>query len=363
MGLKILFLVPYPLRESPSQRFRFEQYFPLLQKSGIQVMSRSFLDIGNAAVLTTPGNNMRKVTILAWGFLKRFIDVLRAPFYDIVFIHREASPIGPPVFEWILRFIFHRKIVYDFDDAIWLSDKQDEPGLVRFSRWRGKVRLICGWASSVSCANDYLCAYASQFSTRVILLPTTIDTDHVHNRDLHAYQKDQSRITIGWTGSHSTLKYLKLLEPTLIDVEREHPHVTFLVIADRKPPLSLPAWDFIRWNPDTEARDLLRIDIGIMPLPDDDWTKGKSGLKCLQYFALEIPAVASRVGVNSKIIEHGKNGFLATTPQEWKQHLVTLIKNKDLRARLGAEGRKTVVEGYSIAANAETFLSLFKIQQ
>jgi glycosyltransferase involved in cell wall biosynthesis len=306
---------------------------------------------------------MRKFTILAGGFLKRFIDILRAPVYDIVFIHREASPIGPPVFEWILRFILRRKIVYDFDDAIWLSDKENERGLVRFSKWRRKVRLICGWASSVSCANDYLCAYASQFNTRIILMPTTIDTDHVHNPDLHAYQKDLSRLTIGWTGSHSTLKYLKLLEPTLTDIEREHPHVSFLVIADRKPQLSLPGWEFIPWNPDSEAQDLLRIDIGVMPLPDDNWTKGKSGLKCLQYFALGIPAVASRVGVNAKIIDHGRNGFLASTPEEWKQHLVALIRNKELRAQFGAEGRKTVVEGFSIAANAETFLSLFKIQQ
>jgi glycosyltransferase involved in cell wall biosynthesis len=305
---------------------------------------------------------MRKFKILARGFLKRCIDVFRSPFYDIVFIHREASPIGPPVFEWILHFILHRKIVYDFDDAIWLSDKEHEPGLVRFFKWRTKVRLICGWSSMVSCANEYLYAYASQFNTHVVLLPTTLDTDHLHNPDLQSYQKPESQLTIGWTGSHSTLKYLKLLEPTLVDVECEHPDVTFLVIADRKPCLSLPAWDFIPWNPDTEVRDLLRIDIGVMPLPDDNWTKGKSGLKCLQYLALKIPAVASDVGVNAKIIEHGKTGFLASTPEEWKQHLGTLIKNKELRARLGAEGQKTVIEGYSVTANAEVFLSLFKVE-
>lgn len=115
----------------------------------------------------------------------------------------------------------------------------------------------------------------------------------------------------------------------------------------------------MQWDPQTEIQDLMQMDIGVMPLPDDEWTRGKSGFKCIQYMALQIPAVASQVGVNSKIIDHGINGYVARNSAEWKFHLLRLINDKDLVRKMGDAGRKKIVENYSAAAHSTSFLSLF----
>src|SRR5688572_27299650 len=175
MSKKILFLVPYPLHESPSQRFRFEQYFGLLRDHGYHYTIQSFLNSDNWKVFFKPGNTVVKAAALATGFAKRLIVVFKSPMYDFVFIHREAAPIGPPIFEWILAKVFGRKIIYDFDDAIWLTDRPSEPWILKVAKWRTKVESICGWSYKVSCGNEYLCSYANQFSSNVVYNPTTIE--------------------------------------------------------------------------------------------------------------------------------------------------------------------------------------------
>ena len=140
---------------------------------------------------------------------------------------------------------------------------------------------------------------------------------------------------------------------------QDYPEVEFVVIADKEPVLGF-VFKFVHWNRTSEVKDLLQFDIGVMPLPDDKWSKGKCGFKALQYMALEFPAVAAPVGVNPKIINHGINGFLCNTPEEWNNILRRLIDDADLRRKLGAQGRKTVVENYSVLSNASNFLSLFE---
>ena len=167
-------------------------------------------------------------------------------------------------------------------------------------------------------------------------------------------------MVIGWTGSHSTLKYLHAIEPVLQKLENQFPFISFLIIADQPPPLHLARLTFIKWNPQTEIADLLKMDIGIMPLPDDEWSKGKCGFKALQYMALEIPSVVSPVGVNTFIINNESEGFLCRSNEEWLLALEKLIIDKNLRIKLGKAGRKKVVEHYSVSSNTSNFLSLFE---
>jgi glycosyltransferase involved in cell wall biosynthesis len=249
-------------------------------------------------------------------------------------------------------------MIYDFDDALWLTDVQSESVLIRFIKWRSKVRSICQWSYKVSCGNEFLCSYARQFNQRVVYNPTTIDTDALHVPP-HTKWQSGKLITVGWTGSNSTLKYLKSLEPVLADLEKRCGSVQFMVIADKPPALSLSRLIFKAWNRDTEIADLSQFDIGIMPLPDDDWTRGKCGFKALQYMALEIPAVASPVGVNPSVIDQGVNGFLPSSHEDWETQLLLLIENEDLRADFGRNGRRKVVDQYSVRSNAGRFLSLF----
>ena len=360
MPQKVFFLIPYPLKESPSQRFRFEQYFHLLKQKGFQCSVQSFLNSHNWQIFFKSGKVMHKIWALIAGFIKRFLALFYAPFCDFIFIHREVTPIGPPVFEWIITRIFRKKIIYDFDDAIWLTDRNDDSLWMRFAKGRNKVRYICKCSYKVSCGNEYLAAYARNYNTNVIVNPTTIDTTLVHNPELHKNDKHvQGRVVIGWTGSHSTLKYLLEAESVLRNIETRFPQVQIVVIADRKPDLKLKTLHFSPWNANSEVEDLLKFDIGIMPLPNDPWTKGKCGFKALQYMALKIPALASPVGVNTIIIDNGVNGFLCNSSEEWEAALTELIENESLRKRMGELGRSKVLQRYSVESNSATFLSLF----
>jgi glycosyltransferase involved in cell wall biosynthesis len=361
MSKKILFLVPYPVGESPSQRFRFEQYFSILTKAGYQFHIQTFLDKDNWKLFFQPGQVPQKAFALLKGFAKRWIVPFHALSYDFIFIHRETTPLGPPVLEWILAKIFRRKIIYDFDDAIWLTDRKNESIFLKIAKWRSKVSSICRWSHKVSCGNEYLATYARQFNNNVHYIPTTIDTEHVHNRDLvTSVTPKDDKISIGWTGSHSTLKYLIELEPVLRRIEAEFSNVEIIVIADRKPEMALSSHRFIPWDKNSEAADLIKIDIGIMPLPDDEWAKGKCGFKALQYMSLGIPSVISPVGVNTTIIEHGINGYLASSDEQWIVVLKSLIADRGLRARIGECGRQTILSRYSVISTSSSFLSLFE---
>lgn len=362
--MKILFLVPYPQGKSPSQRFRFEQYFGRLTSAGHQFQVKSFLSDKGWDRIYTAGWVGKSLAVLA-GFGRRLVHITSAAGSDLVFIHREAAPLGPPIFEWLIAKVFGKKIIYDFDDAIWMTDSVNDSGF----RWRKKVSYICGIAYKVSCGNEYLCSYARRFNQNVFLIPTTIDTGYhqTHksppqpmklsssNEGGGAPLKSKSQPTIGWTGSHTTLKYLDDLIPAI----QQFPETTFLVIANKKPNLPLRSMEFIKWSLENEIADLSRIDIGVMPLPDDEWSKGKCGFKILQYMAMGIPALASPVGVNTTMIKDGVNGFLCSTTEEWIERLSQLIKDPAVRKKIGEAGRKTVEDSYSVNSNSSSFLLLF----
>ena len=356
--MKILFLIPYPIAEAPSQRFRFEQYFRILDKNGLSFDYQNFLQASDWRLFYQKGKTVRKLFTLLTGFFKRFLILFQLGKYEIIFIHREITPIGPPIFEWIISKILKKKIVYDFDDAIWMTDKKNEPIILKTLKWRGKVKSICRWSYKISCGNEFLCSYARQFNKNVYYNPTTVDTEKVHDPSLHEI-KGGDRIVIGWTGSHSTLKYLTELEPVLQSLELKYQQLQVNVISDLPPNLSLKRLHFSPWSVATEVSDLARFHIGIMPLPNDEWAKGKCGFKALQYMALQIPTVASPVGVNTQIIHHGEDGFLCSTASEWENCISILIEDKTLRDTIGLAGRKNVIAHYSISSNSSNFLSLF----
>jgi len=353
----IAFLTPYPTNTAPGPRFRFEQYYGILQNHRIRFKVFSFFSEPDY-------RKVRQQTgrALLWPLLKGVVNRLRTLpellRFDFVFIYREACPVGPPMLEWIIAHIFRKKIIYDFDDAIWLIDNRHETKIESFLRWRGKVKWICRWSYRVSCGNRYLADFASKYARQVVVNPTTLDPSRQQARLKPEKEPGQEGITIGWTGSHSTLKYLESFLGIIRQLEERHPHLSFLVIADRNPEYALKSFVFKKWNLETEIDDLLEMDIGVMPLPNDEWTRGKCGFKILQYMALGIPAVGSPVGVNAEIIS-GSNGYLATTNTEWIEALERLIFDRALRKRLGQEGQRTVIDRYSVESNTGNFLALF----
>ena len=361
--MRIFFFTPYPNGQSPSQRFRFEQYSILLKEKHA-LTQWSFLPLRQWKTFYSQGLLLQKCRLLIVGTTSRLVQLFKLRHSSHIFIHREITPIGPPVFEWIIAKVLQKKIIYDFDDAIWLTDRASESKIERALRWRSKVGTICKWSYKVSCGNEYLARYARQYNANVVINPTTIDTENLHNPLVYdkASLKKQNRLNgpvIGWTGSHSTLKYLEKLYPVLRQLQDRHPQVALLVIADRPPAFQLKNLIFKKWAKETEIVDLMLADIGIMPLPDDEWTKGKCGFKALQYLALQIPCVASPVGINSTIVKHGETGFLAASDEQWLSCLYQLIHDEALRERMGTAGRCLVEKHYSIKANTANFLSLF----
>lgn len=354
--MKILFLFPYPLEQAPSQRFRFEQYFSALVSAGYSINSQSFWGDYYWKVLYKKGNGFEKLAGLLNGFLRRCKILGQVPSADFVFIHRELTPVGPPVFEWLIAKVLRKKIIFDFDDAIWLPNTSEQNRLAASLKWHGKTGNICRWAHKISAGNNYLAAYARLHNTQVVVNPTTIDTQH-HFRQASA-KKTGLLPVIGWTGTHSTLPYLHPLWTVLEAVFAKVPF-EFVVIANERPAAQYPWLRFLPWKKETEIEDLCAFDIGVMPLADDEWSKGKCGFKALQYMALSIPTVASPVGVNSEIIHTGVNGLLCEGEKNWLLALTTLLTDETERRRIGEAGKKTVDEGYSVASNTGNFLALF----
>jgi glycosyltransferase involved in cell wall biosynthesis len=356
MAVKVLFLLPYPLSRAPSQRFRVETYFELLQRNQIDFDINFFFDEKAWRILYKQGSFFQKLCSVIKGLLKSFSLILfRTGKYSYIFIHREAAPIGPPFFEWWLAKVLGKKLIYDFDDAIWIANVTESNKIARFVKCFWKVKWICKWSYKVSAGNHFLADYARQFNDNVVYNPTCVDTENRYNLIV---DQQQSPLTIGWTGSHSTLQFLADALPVLKEFEKKH-HFRFLVICDQKPNFDLKNMEFIPWNKETEIQDLSKINIGIMPLKSDAWSEGKCGFKIIQYLALGIPAVASPVGVNKEIIEHGQNGYVCATDKEWIEYLTELLENEEKRIFFGKKGREKIVREFSIASNASTFLSLF----
>ena len=354
---RILFLSPYPFDTAPGQRFRYEQYFDVLTKAGMKWDRYAFLDERSNRVLYKRKKTIRKILGVVSGFLKRPFHLIRSMSYDYVFVFRELTPIGPPIYEWILAKVLRKRIIYDFDDAIWISNTSEFDSWIAGLKWNSKVASICRWSYKVSCGNQYLCDYARAYNKNVVCNPTTIDTENRHDR---VKEQNTDRIVIGWTGTHSTLKYLELILPVLEQLASEYDRLEFVVIANKEPDFVLPRLRFIPWNKESEIEDLLTINIGVMPLTDDKWSEGKCGFKALQYMSLGVPAVVSPVGVNKEIVDQGSSGFLCATDKEWTDALRMLIQSDELRREMGRAGRRKVIYKYSVASNTDNFLSLFE---
>ena len=353
---KILFIAPYPFDEAPSQRFRFEQYFSLLKENNFEIHFSPFLDHRTWKNLYSEGKELRKISGVLRSFFKRFLLLFTLYKYDFVFIHREATHIGPPVFEFLIAKVFRKKYNFDFDDAIWLPNYSETNAQFHRLKAYWKVRYCIKWAGSVSAGNDYLANYARKFNANVQVIPTTIDTENHHNLQTNYHQE---KLVIGWTGTHTTMRYLDFIVPVIKELEQKY-DFEFLVISNEAPAYHLKSLRFLKWKRDTEIIDLARISIGVMPLEMDIWSEGKCGFKGLQYMSLGIPALMSPVGVNTQIVSHGENGYLPVKLEDWRVQLELLLLDVDLRKKIGEAGKKTINERYSVLSNQSNYLSLFQ---
>jgi glycosyltransferase involved in cell wall biosynthesis len=354
-SMRVLALMPALYDTSPSQRYRLEQWEPLLRERGVEITYEAFEDDELHAFLYKPGMIGKKLKLVSRGLGRRMSLVRKAKDYDLVYILREAALLGPPLFE---KLIHQRRvpIVFDFDDAIFVSYRSPSNGYLSYLKFASKTKTICGIASHVMVGNPYLAEYARQVNENVTVIPTTIDTEKY--RPSEARQSSGPPV-IGWTGSYSTVQHLDTLRGALKKLaERES--FRLRVIGTPTYDCSPLEVEAMPWRADTELDDLAAIDIGVMPLPDDKWSKGKCGLKALQFMALGIPTICSPVGVNTDIIQDDQNGFLASTEDEWVDKLSRLLRSHELRRRLGQAGRATVEQNYSAITQTPRVYEIFK---
>lgn len=348
----ILFVCLHRPNRSPSQRFRFEQYINYLNEEGYETKFSFLLNAKDDKRFYAAGNYLNKFIILVKGFTKRMKEAFFSKKPDIVFVQRECFMLGTSFFE--KRFSKRSKLIFDFDDSIWLQNVSAANKRLAFLKNADKTKHIIEAAHLVIAGNQYLANYALQYNKNVVIIPTTIDTLQYTLKQDTAKEK----VTIGWSGSFTTIQHFEFAIEALLFIKNKYQDkVDFLVIGDanyRNEALGIKG---IGWNAATELADLHRMDIGIMPLPDDEWAKGKCGLKGLQYMAAGIPTIMSPVGVNSEIIRDGENGFLASSTAEWVEKLSLLIESVELRKKFALNGRKEVENNYSIEANKGKYKS------
>jgi glycosyltransferase involved in cell wall biosynthesis len=352
--MRILAIVPSLYDTSPGQRYRLEQWEPILKRDGVEIEFAPFETEDLRRVLYEPGNFAAKLSLVTKGLRTRAREVGNVGKYDLVYVFREAALLGPAWFESkIAR--SGVPMVFDFDDAVFVPYRSPSNGYLSYLKFPGKVATICKRSSHVMAGNEYLANYASQFNENVTVIPTTIDTEKYQ-----FLEKGEPDIpTIGWSGSFSTAQHLDTARDALRELAKRE-RFKLRVIGVSKYEIPGVEVEAMPWKAETEVNDLSKIDIGIMPLPDDKWSKGKCGLKALQYMALGAPTICSPIGVNTKIINDGINGFIADKPEEWIEKLTRLLRSPQLRRQIGARARETVVSEYSTFVQAPRVLKVFQ---
>ena len=359
--MKVIAFASYPI-EAAATRYRLQQFVEPLLKRGISLTIKPFLNSKQFAALYKP----RSLTSTAVGLTKagllRIADGLGARRADVILVQREAMNFGPPLIEWMAARLFKRPMVLDLDDATYISYTSPTYGkLGQALKWFSKTDDLIRWSSVVTCGNRAIADYAESKGAATRIIPTVVDT----NTFTPVRRMPKGTLVLGWIGTHSTFPYLKTLFPILQKLATTH-SFKLRIIGAGEDSVSIPGVEVenLTWKLEREVEDFQSFDIGLYPIESTlyakNWAAGKSGFKAIQYMALEIPSVASPVGVNTEIITHNVNGFLCESPDEWFEYLSMLIEQPDLRARLGINGRKKIIESYSTSSNLSSFVSSFQ---
>lgn len=351
--MKILLLSKYS-RKGASTRLRSLQYLPFLEAEGFQVAVSSLFDDQYLDQLYQHGKRVPvRMMIL---YLRRLFVLLTVFRYDLIWIEKEIFPYIPAVAERMLRWLGKRYVV-DYDDAIFHNyDLSGNPVLRRFLG--RKIDAVMRCASCVVAGNDYLAGRAKTAGASCVeLVPTVVDATRYDSKE----SLKKGCPVIGWIGSPSTQNYVVDIAPVLTSLCQKHNARMLLIGASADVASEFPGLDVevVPWSEASEADLIAGIDIGIMPLADGPWEKGKCGYKLIQYMACGIPVIASPVGVNVDIVSASQCGLLAANSAEWEIALAKLLESPAQRLQLGRAGRKAVETRYSLAVQAPVLAGLF----
>lgn len=328
-----------------SPRHRVYQYVPWLERAGIRCTVLPAVSAGTSRRFYGKGTGLANAVYQGIELSRRLAQLARVSRFDVVVVQKALLTVGIRGLDRLTRLA--RRRVVDVDDAVHLGPPHRLPGWLRLLEDTDQPARMMAGAERVVAGSEALAAAVRRLNPRVSVIPTSVDTD----RFRPAWRRGNGTPVIGWIGSPSTAPYLEILREVLPRLARRHRFV-LRVVGAQAPDLPGVAVEAHPWDPDREVADLQGFDIGIMPLPDTPWTRGKCGLKAVQYLAVGTPAVCSPVGAAPEIVRNGREGFLSRTEEEWEETLSALLADPDLRLGLGAAGRTRAEERYSVRANA-----------
>lgn len=333
-------------RGGASPRHRVYQYLPLLERAGIRCAVFPAVSARISRRFYATGTRRGNASYQALELGRRLGQLVRLRRFDVVVVQKAALTVGLRGLDALVQAAC-RRLVVDVDDAVHLGPPHRLPTWLRLVEDVTQPARLVARADRVVAGSEALAAALRPLNPRVSVLATAVDTDRL----VPAARRGNGVPVIGWIGSPSTAPYLGLLDTVLRRLART---TRFLLRVVGGPPPVLPgvAVEARAWTAERELADLQAFDIGIMPLPDTPWARGKCGLKAVQYMAVGIPVVCSPVGAAPEIVRHGREGFLAATPQEWEEALAALLADPRLRAALGAAGRARAEQRYSLRVNA-----------
>jgi L-malate glycosyltransferase len=314
------------------------------------------MSLAMLSVVYKQGYFLTKALFTLAGYIRRVAVLFSVGRYDVVYVHLWVTPFGPPIFECLVRRLT-RKLVYDIDDLVYLGENHSrQRPFIAALKGRKKPIYLMRAADHVITCTPYLDSFVRKYNQHTTDISSTINTDTY--QPVNPYTNDPDKpLVIGWSGSHTTAKYLHLLDSVLVELAKQRP---FKLLVMGAPDFALPGVDVepLPWSEAAEIPTLQRMDIGLYPLPNEEWVLGKSGLKALQYMALGIPTVATAIGANFRVMEDGVSGFLVDDEEAWLARLIQLMDDEALRQRLGAAARSRVENLYSIKANAPVYLGI-----
>lgn len=346
---KILYFTKYS-RNAGSSRLRSFQYFPWLEQAGLSVEASPLFSEKYVEHLYA-GNSTKKEALA--GYWRRFLKLGSVFQYDWLVIEKELFPYLPAFAEKLLTLLGVNYIV-DYDDAVFHNYDQHANSLVRNILGK-KIDAVMKNASTVVAGNSYLADRAKKAGARNIeIIPTVIDLERYS-----LMRKTQEKFIIGWIGTKTTFeKHLLPQKNWIKKIQEENPDIEFHIVGITEDMDLGKNVKYIPWTEHSEVSKIQKFDVGIMPLEDSLWEKGKCSYKIIQYFACGIPAIASPIGMNTEVVIPNQNGFFATTEKEWVDAILNLKENRELRHTFGQNGRKKVENQYAIQVTAVKWIGI-----
>jgi glycosyltransferase involved in cell wall biosynthesis len=352
--MRVLTLIPNQKGYSPGQRGSIELWEKFLTVEGITLHYEAFETDELRKIVYQPGNYGRKTYEMVRAYFERIKLLRHLDEFDAVFVYREAALIGPAFLE--KKIAKKKPIIYQLDDPLFMPYKSPHSGYFSYLKFFGKIKEIIKMSKVVMVNSSHIREYAERFNSNIWQVPSIVDTEQFIYKPFPARPE---RVCTGWSGSPTTVKNIKLVEKPLQEISRmDICDLHFIGGADFG--LDGVKYTAQNWSAETEVEDLRKMQVGLVPLPENSWNPYKFIMKSAQYMALGIVPVGTPMGSNPEVIRHGENGFLAANDAEWVEHITTLVKDHDLRNRMSCQAAADAEEKYSLRANAPKVIEAFR---